>query len=127
MDWATACKILNVEQKHTERCLKKAYYKLALKYHPDKNKTLINTEEKFKKINEAYCFLLKQQGCYKGTPHIDTNYRDIIKSCIRYFTPDITWNDLFLDTKSIYEKGKHTAGSAPPTSGGGGGMILMII
>ena len=98
MDWATACKILNVEQKHTERCLKKAYYKLALKYHPDKNKTLNNTEEQFKKINEAYCFLLKQQGCYKGTPHIDTNYRDIIKSCIRYFTPDITWNDLFLDT-----------------------------
>ena len=95
MDWETACKILVLEQKHTERCLKKAYYKLALKYHPDKNKSP-DAEEKFKKINEAYCFLIQRR--YKGEPEIDTNYRDIIKSCIRYFTPDITWNDLFLDT-----------------------------
>ena len=95
MDWETACKTLKIEQKHTERCLKKAYYKLALKYHPDKNKSS-DAEEKFKKINEAYCFLIQRR--YKGVPEIDTNYRDIIKSCIRYFTPDITWNDLFLDT-----------------------------
>jgi len=97
MDWETACKTLKIEQKHTERCLKKAYYKLALKYHPDKNKSS-DAEEKFKKINEAYCYLLQHHGSYKGVPEIDTNYRDIIKNCIRYFTPDITWNDLFLDT-----------------------------
>ena len=59
MDWETACKTLKVEQKHTERCLKKAYYKQALKYHPDKNKSK-DAESKFKKINEAYCFLLQQ-------------------------------------------------------------------
>jgi hypothetical protein len=97
MDWATACRTLNLSPKHTERCLKKAYYKQALKYHPDKNKSE-TAEEKFKKVNEAYCFLLKQEGCYKGTPHIDTNYRDIIKGCVKYFTPDVKWDDLFLDT-----------------------------
>ena len=92
-----ACRTLNLSPKHTERCLKKAYYKQALKYHPDKNKSE-TAEEKFKKVNEAYCFLLKQEGCYKGTPHIDTNYRDIIKGCVKYFTPDVKWDDLFLDT-----------------------------
>ena len=97
MDWETACKTLKLEQKHTERCLKKAYYKQALKYHPDKNKSK-DAESNFKKINEAYCFLLQQQGCYKGTPEIDTCYRAIIKSFLQYFTPDIKWNDLFLDT-----------------------------
>jgi len=97
MDWATACRTLKLSPKHTERCLKKAYYKQALKYHPDKNKSK-TAEAEFKKINEAYCFLLKHEGCYKGNPHIDTNYRDIIKSCVKYFTPDVKWDDLFLDT-----------------------------
>ena len=34
--------------------IKKSYKKLALKYHPDRNK---NTEDLFKKINEAYSIL----------------------------------------------------------------------
>ncbi len=37
--------------------IKKAYRKLALKYHPDRNKGDKEAEEKFKKISEAYAVL----------------------------------------------------------------------
>ena len=37
--------------------LKKAYRKLAVKYHPDKNQGDKQAEERFKEINEAYAVL----------------------------------------------------------------------
>ena len=50
-------KILGVDKKATKEELKKAFRKLAMKYHPDKNKGDKTAEEKFKKINEAYAVL----------------------------------------------------------------------
>ncbi len=50
-------KILEIDKNASESEIKKAYRKLALKYHPDKNKGDKTAEEKFKKISEAYAVL----------------------------------------------------------------------
>jgi curved DNA-binding protein CbpA len=46
--------ILEIESNATEEQIKKAYRKLSLKWHPDKNKGSKEAEEKFKEISRAY-------------------------------------------------------------------------
>ena len=49
--------ILGVNKSTSKDEIKKAYRKLALKYHPDKNKGDKTSEEKFKEASEAYHIL----------------------------------------------------------------------
>lgn len=65
-------KILGIQKDATPTEIKKAYRKLALKYHPDKNKGDKDAEAKFKEISEAYAVLSdaekkKQYDLYGST------------------------------------------------------------
>lgn len=69
--------ILGVDRSASKDDIKKAYRKLALKYHPDKNKEK-GAEEKFKEISEAYAVLYdpekRQMYDQYGHAGIDQQY-----------------------------------------------------
>lgn len=53
MDFIDYYKVLGIDQKATGNEIKKAYRKLARKYHPDINPNDQESEKKFKQVNEA--------------------------------------------------------------------------
>ena len=61
MDYKDYYKILGVERKASPDDIRKAYRKLALQYHPDRNPGDKKAEERFKEINEAYQVLSDPQ------------------------------------------------------------------
>ena len=54
-------KTLGIDKNASEDDIKKAYRKLAMKFHPDRNPGNKQAEEKFKKLSEAYAVLSDQE------------------------------------------------------------------
>jgi curved DNA-binding protein CbpA len=69
----------------TSEYLKKQYRKLALKNHPDKNGNSIESNEKFKQINEAYTYLKRETGSEEeDIPNYNSSlYVDILKEFMK--------------------------------------------
>ena len=56
--------LLNISKNASEEEIRKAYKKLAFKYHPDKNRDNPDVENKFKDINKAYQVLSDKRKKY---------------------------------------------------------------
>src|SRR5512140_2125832 len=61
MEYKDYYKVLGVERSASADDVRKAYRKLAMQYHPDRNPGDKQAEERFKEINEAYQVLSDPQ------------------------------------------------------------------
>jgi hypothetical protein len=69
MNFKDALDILEIDSKYDELTLQfinKRYRKMALKYHPDKNGNTEESNEHFKKINEAYTYLKRESKYFEN-------------------------------------------------------------
>ena len=78
--------VLDVQKDASKQDIKKAYRKLALKYHPDRNKSP-DAEEKFKEISQAYAVLSdnEKRSQYDQFGHAGINGR-------------YNWEDIYRNT-----------------------------
>ena len=67
---------LGIDKNSSESDIKKAYHKLAMKYHPDKNKDNSEAEQKFKEISNAYNVLSNKEEKQKYDMYGDENYNN---------------------------------------------------
>ncbi|MDY7032540.1 MAG: DnaJ domain-containing protein [Thermodesulfobacteriota bacterium] len=105
--------LLGVNEEASEEEIKKAYRRLALKYHPDRNPGDKSAEERFKEISEAYGVLIdsekkKQYDRYRRTGErdgfagrgFDYTQEDIFRDAFR--NPDA--GDVFRDLSREFER-----------------------
>jgi curved DNA-binding protein len=108
-------KTLGVDKKASSSEIKKAYRKLALKYHPDKTKGDKTLETKFKGISEAYAVLSDPEK----RKHFDTFGSENFQQ--RYSQEDIFRNSNMADILKEFGFGGGSQGGFSNIFGGGFG------
>jgi molecular chaperone DnaJ len=98
--------ILGVNRDSTKDEIKKAYRKLALKYHPDKNQGNIEAEAKFKEISEAYDTISDDE---KRSKYDRYGHTDGFSGFSNFGADDIFQN--FRDMFNFSKKGSYTDGN----------------
>lgn len=106
-------KTLGVDKSSTSAEIKKAYRKLALKFHPDKNKGDSEAEAKFKTISEAYAVLSDSEKKQQYDRFGSTDFRQ------RYSQEDIFRGFDLNDILSQFGMGGRQAASGFGSNGGG--------
>ena len=111
--------ILGIEKTADEAQIKRAYRKLAIKFHPDKNKAK-SAEEAFKKINQAFCVLSDknkrknydmfgtEEGPGISTMPDDFNPFDIFEQFFQEFGGNIRSNNRNGGTRFSFNNGNGT-------------------
>jgi hypothetical protein len=115
MNYKTAFDILQIEFISTKyitlHYIKKRYKKMALKYHPDKNGNTEESNEHFKKINEAYTYLKSeiktQEMEMEDEEEDDIIYSNVLKNFINSVMDDGNFVDIISKIiNDILNKGK---------------------
>jgi len=133
--------ILGIQDKASLEEIKKAYRRLALEHHPDRNPNDPHSEERFKNITEAYGVLMDSQKRAEfdrfrespftgsqGGPQFSYSQQEIFENMFRQaFGRDI-FNDLNTDFKqSGFRSGPDFFGAVFFGTAGGIGKFLRMI
>ncbi|CAL4319278.1 Chaperone protein DnaJ [Buchnera aphidicola (Periphyllus testudinaceus)] len=91
--------VLNISRSSNDREIKRAYKRLAVKYHPDRNKNSKISEKKFKEIKEAYEILINKdkREAYDKYGHSAFDQNSSGNEFHENFTNSTDFGDIFGD------------------------------
>ena len=99
--------VLGVERDADAKSIKNAFRKLALKYHPDRNKSP-DAEERFKEIAEAYAILSDPK---KRAQYDAGGFAGVADFSAEDLFGGIDFGDIFGDMGFGFDFGRHAGGS----------------